>query len=191
MSESKEDFCTRCGAEIEELATIFGEICDTCRHELAKQWLKLLDEKFGNAMASEIIENLNAPGMSSMEGVDFANTGSGLYREGERLHFSPGEPPEEEDTRPGKIKNSLASPTAKHLADWTVTGLESSKIGIRYVHILRNGHGKYKWLVLVGEAGLEMCENWGHKKICGYSDDLADAKRDGMAALVKANAEDE
>jgi hypothetical protein len=142
MSADNEDFCTRCGAEIEELATIFGEICDTCRHELAKKWLKLLDVnanthapdefvKFGNAMASEIIENLNAPGMSAREGVDFANTGSGLYREGERLHFKP----EGEDTRPGKIKKSVASPTAKHLAeareapDWCSKCVESFEKG--------------------------------------------------------------
>jgi len=73
--------------------------------------------------------------------------------------------------------------------DWTITGLDSSRVGIRYVSILRNGHGNYKWRVLVGEAGLEMCENFGRKEIVGYSDDLSDAKRDGMAALVKANDE--
>jgi len=75
------------------------------------------------------------------------------------------------------------------MTDWIITGIDSGKIGIRYVSILRNGHGKYKWRVLVGEAGFEMCENFGHKEIVGWSDTLADAQRDGMVALVKANAD--
>lgn len=48
MLKPKETFCEKCGAEMDPIDVETGEICLTCRNELAKKWLTELGAKTAN-----------------------------------------------------------------------------------------------------------------------------------------------
>lgn len=80
--------------------------------------------------------------------------------------------------------------------NWTITGIVSDKVGLRYVSVWRNNYpseskGAYGWEVRMGGAQLGVSGGIGMEKLVGYSDTLNAAKTDGMKALLEVNRVEE